>query len=242
MKLAIMQPYFFPYLGYFDLINRADRWIVFDTPQYIRHGWVNRNRILHPTSGWLHIIVPVKKHSRGTPISQIEASATQNWGDRIIGQLDHYRKRAPFFKETLQLVQACLAVKESSLSRLNVSILHRVCELLEIPFQYDYLSEMSLKLGPVDDPGDWALQISRSLNASEYFNPPGGASLFNRSEFEKYGIKLSIQDYCSFNYATDPYQFVPDLSVIDVLMWNSIATIRAHLDEAKSEESRINGE
>lgn len=203
---------------------------------------MNRNRILHPTSGWLHIIVPVKKHSRGTPIWQIEASASQDWCDRIIGQLDHYRKRAPFFHETVQLVQACLAVKETSLSRLNVSVLRQICELLEIPFQYDYLSEMSLELEPIDGPGDWALQISRSLNASEYINPPGGAHLFSRQEFEKYGIELTIQDYYSFNYATGPYQFIPDLSVIDVLMWNSVGTIRAHLDEVKSKESRINGE
>ena len=72
MKLGIMQPYFFPYLGYFDLIHSVDKWVVFDTPQYIRHGWVNRNRILHPESDWQYIIVPLKKHPRNTPIKEIE--------------------------------------------------------------------------------------------------------------------------------------------------------------------------
>ena len=64
MRLGIMQPYFFPYLGYFDLINSTDRWIVFDTVQYIRHGWINRNRILHPNEGWQYIIVPIMKAKR----------------------------------------------------------------------------------------------------------------------------------------------------------------------------------
>ena len=71
VRLGIMQPYFFPYLGYFDLINRTDRWIVFDTAQYIRHGWVNRNRILHSDSEWQYILVPLKKHSRKAAIKDI---------------------------------------------------------------------------------------------------------------------------------------------------------------------------
>lgn len=237
MKLAIMQPYFFPYLGYFDLINKVDRWIVFDTPQYIRHGWVNRNRILHPTAGWLYIIVPVNKYSRGTSISQIESSSTQDWRNKILGQLEHYRKRAPFFDETVQLVKQCLAVDEPSLSRLNAFVLDQVCEQLEIPFQFDFSSEMSLELGPINGPGDWALQISRALNASTYINPPGGAHLFDRAEFEKYGIELAIQDYSSFTYPTGSYEFIPDLSIIDVMMWNSAAAIKAFLDEAKSKEA-----
>ena len=79
MKVGIMQPYFFPYLGYFDLINRVDKWIVFDTPQYIRHGWVNRNRILHPHQGWQYIVVPLKKHDRDTSINQIETADPTEW-------------------------------------------------------------------------------------------------------------------------------------------------------------------
>ena len=71
MKLGIMQPYFFPYPGYFALIAQVDRWVVFDTPQYMRHGWVNRNRILHPGSGWQYIVAPLVKHRRSTSIRDI---------------------------------------------------------------------------------------------------------------------------------------------------------------------------
>ena len=74
MKLAVQQPFFFPYLSYFELIDRVDRWIVFDTPQYVK--WVSRNRVLHPVSGWQYILVPVKKHRLVTPIRQIEISTS----------------------------------------------------------------------------------------------------------------------------------------------------------------------
>ena len=77
MVIGNMQPYFFPYLGYFDLINRCDKWIVFDTPQYIKQGWVNRNRVLHPAEGWAYFGVPVKKHEYNTPICRIETAASR---------------------------------------------------------------------------------------------------------------------------------------------------------------------
>ena len=83
MKIAIMQPYFFPFLGYFGLIKNTDRWIVFDTPQFIRQGWMDRNRILKPKEGWQYIRVPVKKHTRDTPTKDIEIRNDENWVETI---------------------------------------------------------------------------------------------------------------------------------------------------------------
>src|SRR5512140_2804121 len=102
MKLGAMQPYFFPYLGYFELIFLTDQWIVFDISKYIRHGWVNRNRVLHPTQGWVYITVPLQKHSSDTPINHIETKDIEEWRPRLFGQLSHYRRRAPFFRETMR--------------------------------------------------------------------------------------------------------------------------------------------
>ena len=102
MRLGIMQPYFLPYLGYFDLIRNTDRWIVFDTPQHIRHGWVSRNRILHPTAGWQYILVPLQGHSHKTAIRDILINDASPWRQRILGQLEHYRRRAPHFERTFE--------------------------------------------------------------------------------------------------------------------------------------------
>lgn len=230
MKLGIMQPYFFPYLGYFDLINRVDRWIVFDTPQYIRHGWINRNRILHPAKGWQYIIVPLAKHSRDTAIKEVQILPHTDWRSRILGQIMHYKKRAPGFSRTYALIEECLDAGELSLSRLNTRILARICVHLEIPFNCTLFSEMGLSLGPIDGPGDWALKICQCLRADEYLNPPGGEGLFDPAKFSAAGINLLIQDPFTFLYDCPGYCFEPNLSVIDALMWNEPDRIKAHLD------------
>lgn len=220
MKLGIMQPYFFPYLGYFDLILHTDRWIVFDTPQYIRHGWVNRNRILHPDTGWQYVTVPLRKHSHLAAIKDIEINETLPWRQTIFGQLTHYRRRAPYYEATVAFVHDCLDCQETSLARLNVRILERVCTLFRIPFEHQAHSEMDLPLGPVNGPGEWALRISEALGATEYLNPPGGEMLFDPGAFAATGITLTIRHPPSMTYHCRGYGFEPNLSVIDVLMWN----------------------
>jgi hypothetical protein len=230
VKLGIMQPYFFPYLGYFDLIRNTDRWIVFDTAQYIRHGWVNRNRILHPTQGWQYIIAPLQKHSHADRIQDVAVHADSAWRGRILGQIQHYSRRAPCYAQTRSLVEDCLAERESSLSRLNVAILARICRLLGIAFEYEFFSDMRLELDPVEGPGDWALRISQALCATEYVNPPGGDTIFDRDKFEQAGIRLTLRKLPRMEYATPGYAFEPDLSIIDLLMWNESAAIKRYLD------------
>jgi len=225
-----MQPYFFPYLGYFDLISAVDRWVVFDTAQYIRHGWVNRNRILHPAKGWQYIGVPLRKHRRETPISSIEISTDSTWRSRLLRQLNHYRKKAPRFDETIGFVEDCLAFQTVSLSRLNVHLLAETCRLLGVKFEYDVFSEMELDMGPVDGPGDWALRICEAMGATEYINPPGGVDLFDPSAFESVGVNLTIRSFKNVIYPTPGYEFVEGLSVIDMLLWNAPEQVRSCLN------------
>jgi hypothetical protein len=234
MILGAMQPYFFPYLGYFDLINRTDRWIVFDTPQYMREGWVNRNRILHSQQGWQYIIVPLKKHHRDTPINQVEAVEFPDWRRRIIHQFTHYRGRAPYYHQTIALLEDCFAGPETNLSRLNVHCLGKVCRYLGIPWAPKIFSEMNLPLGPVRESADWALRIAEAAGAGEYLNPPGGAALYDAERFARHGIRLRIQEDFNFEYDCGPFSYVPKLSVLDVLMWVSPGEIKAHLDRAKT--------
>lgn len=229
-----MQPYFFPYLGYFDLINCSDKWVVFDSAQYIRHGWVNRNRILHPKEGWQYIIAPTKKSAREEKIANIQINDTTDWKSKILGQLQHYKKTARFFQETMGLVEECLATPETNLSKLNAEILAKICAHLGIPFQYEFFSEMDLALGPVEGPGDWALRISQALGAKEYVNPPGGRDIFEPSKFEDLGIRLTIREIPPLEYTCRKYEFVPGLSIIDVLMWNTPEQVKSFLDQQKS--------
>jgi len=226
-----MQPYFFPYLGYFDIINCVDKWIVFDTVQYIKGGWINRNRILHPKESWQYITVPVKKYSSNTAIKDVKIADEQNWKRRIIRQLQHYNKKAPHSYKTLALVEDCLALEESSISRLNAFILDKVCARLGIDFDYSFFSEMNLELDIVEGPGDWALRICEATGAEEYVNPPGGVDLFDEPKFRDRNIKLTIRNLPTFEYSCGKYEFIPNLSIIDLLMWNEPEAIKQHLDE-----------
>ena len=88
-----MQPYFFPYLGYFSLIKATNNWIVIDSVQFIRHGWIERNRIFNPQSDWQYIKVPLVKHSRNTLIKNIKIRKEENWKQKIFAQLMCYKKK-----------------------------------------------------------------------------------------------------------------------------------------------------
>lgn len=235
MILGVMQPYFFPYLGYFDLINRTDRWIVFDTPQYIHHGWVNRNRILHPNEGWQYVNFPVKKKFRNrSKICDVQIASDGDWKRLILAQIEHYKKKAPYYEETIQVIKDSLAEVGSGIVPVNVRAMECVCKYLGITFDYQISSEMSLDLGPIDGPGDWALRISEAVGASEYVNPPGGEELFDPAKFAASEIRFSIQDFQPFDYNCRRWEFIPNLSIIDVMMWNSPESIAAHLSSLRS--------
>lgn len=235
MKIGIMQPYFFPYLGYFDLINVVDHFVVYDIVQYIKHGWINRNRILRPKGGWQYIVVPVDRSSFydsfRTPIMHVETHQGEDWKTLIIGQLDHYRKRAPYFRETVNLVRNCLDTTERSISRLNVSILEKTCNTLGIQFTYTLSSEMESQIPPGLDAQDRVLAVCDILGASKYINLPGGKELYDEHRFGEKDIEVEFRNLPAFKYSCQDYEFIPNLSIIDVLMWNPPEKIKEHLEK-----------
>ena len=137
MKLGIMQPYFFPYIGYFDLINRADKWIVFDIVKYKPLSWMNRNRIHHPSKGWQYIKVPVVNKSHDQKIMENQVQDLVAARARVLGQLIHYKKNAPYYQATSDLVSSSFEESESdALTDLNVSTIKATCSYLNIDFDY----------------------------------------------------------------------------------------------------------
>jgi hypothetical protein len=231
VKLGVMQPYFFPYVGYFELIRKTDRWVVFDTVQYQRKHWMNRNRIHHPDDGWQYVSVPVSKFERFARIDQIRLHDVTHASERIVAQLEHYKGKAPNYEHVIDLVTRTFAgLQGESLVELNVRGLQLVCEAIGIEFRHEVLSQMELELPPVDHPGRWALEISDAMGATEYLNPPGGRDLFSAEEFEARGIGLSFTDLPGLRYDCAPYEFIESLSILDVLMWCDAKTVRSQLD------------
>lgn len=234
MTVAIMQPYFFPYLGYFQLILAADRGVVLDVVKYNRKSWMNRNRILHPNGGWQYISVPVHA-PQGSLIQAATIMDAPQALRRILGQLDHYRKKAPFFAQVCRLVcEAFEATANNKMRDLSVHSLAAVCRYLDIDFKWSLFSEMGLDIPAIEHPGQWALEICSALNASRYVNAPGGRAIFIPQEWEERGIELNFLGVQSFIYATPSYVFEENLSILDVLMWNDAATVRNFMSETLS--------
>lgn len=216
-----MQPYFFPRLAYFALVAKTDSWVVFDITQYTPKSWMNRNRVLHPNHGWMYVTVPLRSSTRNMKIHEARILDVADAHRSVIGKLSHYRKKAPHFESVQNLVnQTFGSLADNSLVHLNVRGLQAVCSYLRIPISCRIASEMNLALPPVPGAGGWAPAISQALGAEEYVNPIGGRQLFDPCEFAAAGTALSFLDMPPFVYGTPGYEFEPELSILDVLMWN----------------------
>ena len=216
-----MQPYFFPYLGHFSLIASVDQWIVFDITQYTPKTWMNRNRILHPKAGWQYITVPLSNSSISIKTHEAKVLNLAEAKANIVGKLSHYKKKAPHFEAVNALViEVFDSAIDDSLVRLNVNGLRAVCRYLDIPFNYRVCSELNLPFQETLGPGEWALEICSMLGATSYLNPASGQGIFDPAAFERRGISLQFAQHADFVYNTKPYQYVPYLSILDVLMWN----------------------
>ena len=232
MSIGIMQPYFFPYLGYFSLIKHTDSWIVFDPVQYIDRGWMNRNRIIHPDQPeTMYITVPVTAH-RDTLICDAQIDAAQPYAARILGQLSaSYKKRAPYYKAVAALVEECLAAETHSLRDLNVRCMERVCAYLGMPLNLRVYTEMNLEIEPVHGPDEWALNICRALGETDYINPPGAMDMFDRKKYADAGVSIRFLRFEPTPYSQRKPKFFECLSVLDAMMFCSPEKINAMLDQ-----------
>lgn len=220
MKLGIMQPYFFPYIGYFSLIQYTDKFIFFDTPQYIHHGWVNRNRILKQGEGFKYITVPICKSSRETAIKNISIDNSADWKKSIYGGLSVYKKKAPYYEQVIGLIDEIFSNDWENLSELNISSIQRVCKYLEIQTAFDVYSKMSIDVSDeVKAPDEWALYITKELGYDTYVNPPGGETFFNREKYMSNGITLQFLEAKIVPYIQRTGRFDAALSIIDMMMF-----------------------
>jgi hypothetical protein len=231
----MMQPYFFPYLGYFELIAISDMWVVFDNTQYNKRTWMNRNRMLHPKGGWQYIGVPVQKSPHGTLIKDIRVVDARRAMTRILRQLDHYRRCAPYYDQTISLIRAAFAnAPRDCLVDINVSTLKETCAFLGVNFNWTFCSEMESTLDGIEHAGRWALRVAQQLGAREYVNPPGGRTIFRPEEWRRARINLTFTSLRPFPYTCAPFEHVEHLSILDVLMWNGATAVREELLRRRS--------
>lgn len=196
---------------------------------------MNRNRILHPREGWQYFAFPVKKMPLGTPMNQMLLVDTEEALRRLCAQLEHYRKHAPYFTEVVEMVREVFRRTETDfLVELNVRSLEVVLEVLG----------MNARLEPcplIDDTQteteemQLALRLAKQLGADTYINLPGGREIYDKNEWKSAGINLVFTEMVDFRYDCKPYLFEPNLSIIDVLMWNRPEDVGQWLNSGNSE-------
>lgn len=227
MKLAIMQPYFFPYLGYWQLIHAADRFVLYDDAHYIKGGWINRNRVLvngRPT----YLTVPLHKSSSHARICELNVQAAFPWRERLVRTVEIAYRRAARFSEVFTVIAGLIRNPENRLSEYLASGITELAALLGI--DTDIVVSSRIYENTALKGQDRVLDICRREGASSYVNPRGGQELYDAEAFCRAGIGLEYLAMRPTPYQQRSRGFVPSLSIIDALMELGVEGARRYLD------------
>jgi hypothetical protein len=228
MKVGIMQPYFFPYIGYFQLIKSVDEFVIYDNIQYTKKGWINRNRILSNGQDKL-ITLPIKKDS--DYLNVMDRKLSESWDkDRVkmLNGINTLYHKAPFFNETYNLIQECLLDNEENLFTFILNSLTRINAYIGVTTPMILSSTVDIDHSLKSQ--DKVLAICKARNATTYINAIGGIELYSKDEFKKHNIQLNFIKSGPINYKQFNNEFVPWLSIVDVMMFNSKETIEQYLN------------
>ena len=223
MKLAIMQPYFFPYLGYFQLMAASDVFVLHDDVQYIKGGWVNRNRILFNGESRM-LTFPVQKDAYNLPINARKYVDGQQARKDIINLVRQAYAKAPFFQQVLPLLNELIMFEDRNVARFNENLIRRIADYLGLNCKITLSSDM-VKNNSLSGE-QRVLDMCKCLGATDYTNPIGGTELYHLETFQKCGITLRFLEAQNERYTQHGNIWIPFLSIIDVLMFNSADEIR----------------
>jgi len=227
MKIAIMQPYLFPYIGYFQLINAVDKFIVHDDVKWIKGGWINRNRIFLNNKEEL-ITLSVKKRGNYDNINQFEVLHEQNNQKKFLNKVRAAYIKSPYFSPVFPILEKIILNDESNLTRYILFSLEQINTYLQIGTEIFLSSE--IKKNNELKAQARVIDICKAMNANGYINPIGGVSLYNKDTFKQNGINLCFLNTKNIQYKQCENKFIPGLSIIDVMMFNDKEEIIRMLD------------
>ena len=214
--LALMQPYFFPYIGYFSLVAKADLFLFFDNAQFIKGGWVNKNKIIsNRPCGWTHINIPIRKHPHDTLIKAAKIANDDDWQKKIKNQIRFYQSRSAFFEEIYQLIDDILSYETSFVSDFNTNVIRKISDYLELNCRFESTSSLESGASIARKAGEHAVYYCEMLGYKNYINPPGAIDeIFDIEQFRTHNIGL----FCvRNNILNDAKMEVGPFSIIDDL-------------------------
>ncbi|MBB6005300.1 WbqC family protein [Arcicella rosea] len=228
MKIAIMQPYIFPYIGYFQLINAVDKFIIYDDVSFINKGWINRNRILVNGKDSLFTI-PLKEASQNKLINSIEVNWDSAWKSKFLKTIEQSYKKAPYYQQILPLIEDLLNTEKSIFSEIIFENLTQICQYLGI--KTEIVPSSSIYQNTALKAQERIIDICEQEKIDTYINPIGGLELYDKAAFQTIGKELFFIKSKAICYTQFKNEFVPWLSIIDVLMFNSLEQISVLLND-----------
>ncbi|MFR9166878.1 MAG: WbqC family protein [Dysgonomonas sp.] len=220
MKLGIMQPYFFPYIGYFQLMNAVDKYVIYNDVNYIKGGWINRNRILLNGNDFL-LNIQLKGASPHKKINEISINDNRT---SILKTITQAYRKAPYYDNTYPLLEEIINYKTDNLSDFLANSLKSLASYLN--FNTEIILSSEIEKNNELKGQNKVLSICNILKASEYYNAIGGRELYSVEDFKDKGIDLYFLKTQPIEYQQFDNQFISNLSIIDVMMFNSYDGIK----------------
>ncbi|WP_461088108.1 WbqC family protein [Spirosoma gilvum] len=230
MTLAIMQPYFLPYIGYMQLIKAVDKFVLYDDVAFINRGWINRNRLA--INGQEHLFtVPLKDASQNKRINEVHIADDPKWRGKLLKTIEQGYRKAPYYQTVMPLVEKIINFTTDSIAELVYFSLIELTQYLELPTAIVQSSgiynNVELKAQ------ERILDICQQEKATGYINPIGGTELYDKPTFAQAGIELNFIKSNKFEYpqVNNRNPFIPWLSIVDILMNNDLTSVKTMLDE-----------
>ena len=228
MKLGIMQPYFVPYIGYWQLMNAVDKYVIYDDVNFIKGGWINRNRIL--VNGEVkYFNIPMLGASPYKHINEVGVNNDDKLIDKNLRIIEGGYKKAPYYEAVYPLIREMLTCKKENLALYITNSFKIISKYLDIHTEFIISSELKKDCSMKGQ--EKVLSICSILGATEYYNAIGGQQLYSYSDFQKQGISLKFLQTQEIVYEQFQNEFQPNLSIIDVMMFNSVEQIQQMLQK-----------
>ena len=237
MKTAIMQPYLFPYIGYFQLIHAVDQFVLYDDVAYIKNGWINRNRyLLNGQAKYFTLSLGGASSFKLINETFILENVNHRTKEKALKNLVMAYGKAPFFKPVYELIKEIILNPENNIAKYNENIIRKICNLLNIDTRI--ITSSNLGKDPALKSQDKVIDICKRLHTNVYINAIGGKELYAHDDFERNGMQLKFLKPCleKVTYHQFEAPFLPGLSIVDILMFNSCQEIRIFLDKYSLED------
>ena len=222
MKTAIMQPYFLPYLGYFHLIDFVDTFVIYDCVQYIRRGWIHRNRIQsEKPDGWEYINLRIQKAPCDTKIKHMKLNMSDAGRADLLENIKSVYAASSQFHQVFPIVEEIIGSQIDDLTGFLEHSLRKIMHFLDITA--NVIRSSTLNISDEYRGQQRIIEICRRVECTHYVNPSGGRDLYDTDSFASQGIRLSFVNPQFLSYRQHLYQgaFIPGLSILDVIMENS---------------------